>query len=137
MLVLVTLVPMANAEDGDWDFGASLYGWLPNIEGTLAYDIPNFGHTVEVDAGTLIDNLSFTLQGSLRAQKNGWGVFVDGIYLKEAASGQKELPIGEGNTLDDEFTLNNWILNFGGSTRWPKPRRGQPSTSFWAPAIST
>ena len=123
-LIVVTLAPAASAEEDGWEFGASLYGWLPNIEGTLAYDLPNLGQTVEIDAGTLIDNLSFTLQGALKAQKNDWGFFLDGIYLKEATSGQKTLEVGSDITLNSEFTLNNWILNFGGLYQVAKTPKG-------------
>lgn len=114
ILLLLVLAPVAHAEEGEWEFGAGLYGWLPNITGTLAFEVPGVGNTVVVDADDLLENLSMTVQGTVAAQKNGWGVYGDVIYLKETKSGQKTLPVGEGITLSSEFGLNNWIVNFGG-----------------------
>ena len=43
-------VPNASAQDG-WEFDLAIYGWLPTIEGKLAYDIPELGDTIEIDPG--------------------------------------------------------------------------------------
>lgn len=114
ILMFLALVPAANAEDGKWDFAAGIYGWLPTINGSLTKELPGLGQEIEVDPGTLLENLSFTAMGTLAAKRNSWGLFGDVIYLKETKSADKFLEIGGGVNLSAQFTLNSWILNFGG-----------------------
>lgn len=114
LLVLSSLGSVALAQDEGWEFGAGLYGWLPSIDGTLNKEIPGLGQSVEIDAGTLLENLSFTLQGTVVAQRKNWGIFADVIYLKETKSDNATLPIEEGVNAAADYSLNNWITNFGG-----------------------
>ena len=115
-------VPNASAQDG-WDFDLAIYGWLPTIEGKLAYEIPEIGDSIEVDPGTLLDNLQFTAMAAFAANHGKWSILADVIYLKEAASEEAVLDSESGLTLQAELDLKAWIMNFGGAYEVTRSRR--------------
>lgn len=115
ILATFVLVPCASAQNKDTEFSLAIYGWLPTIKGTLAFDVPGLGDTIEVDPGTLIDNLKFTAQGALAVRYGKWSVLADVIYLKEAKSEDALLDIGSGINLSATFKLRSWITSFGGA----------------------
>lgn len=114
LLVLVAVAPQASAKDGDWNFMAGLYGWLPTINGSISTEVPGLDGDITIDPSDLLENLSFTLMGTVVATRNDWGIFADAIYLKESKSTDQVIDVGEGVNLHTDFTLNSWILNFGG-----------------------
>lgn len=80
--LLLALSPIAAGSDqnGDWEFGASIYGWFPDISGRTAIALGG-GADFEVEVGDILDNLQFTLQGSFDARKGRWGLYTDVIYM--------------------------------------------------------
>ena len=99
ILVLITVAPQASAKDGDWEFLVGLYGWLPTINGSITTNVPGLDGDITVDPGTLIDNLAATIQGTVAAKRNDWGIFGDMIYLKEKKSTDEVIDIGQGVNL--------------------------------------
>jgi hypothetical protein len=83
----VLLPATAGAQSPDaWQFGASIYGWLPSIKGTTTFPPPPGGGSgsssdVTVDAADIIDSLKFVLMGTFEARKGRWGGFTDFIYM--------------------------------------------------------
>jgi hypothetical protein len=67
----------------DWQFGLSVYGWLPSVKGSTTFPPPPGGGSsdVTVDAADIIDKLKFVLMGSFEARQGRWGGFTDYIYL--------------------------------------------------------
>ena len=114
IILMISATPSASAEDG-WDFDLAIYGWLPTIEGKLAYEIPELGDSIEVDPGTLLDNLQFTAMIGFAANRGRWSILGDVIYLKEAASREELLDIGAGVNLRADFEMKAWLLGFGGA----------------------
>ena len=73
--------PQASWESGKWQFGATLYAYLPSIGGNVTFPVASGGASINVDADTIIDSLKFTFMGSFDAHNGRWGVFTDVLYL--------------------------------------------------------
>ena len=110
----IAAVPSTSAQDG-WEFDLAIYAWLPTIEGKLAYDLPGLGDTIEIDPADLIENLEFTAMVAFAARRDRWSILGDVIYLKEAASRNRQLDIGDGINLRADFELQSWVTNFAGA----------------------
>ena len=83
-LALTSLPAGAESAAGDqWAFTVTPYLWLPNINGTLKFQLPNLnaGTSVETGPNDYLENLDFVLMISGEARKGKWSVFTDVIYL--------------------------------------------------------
>ncbi len=79
-----TRVSFAQSSRNEWQFTITPYLWLPNIEGTLNYDIPSGGNSspeVEVGPNDYLENLDFAIMINAEVRKERWSVFTDVIYL--------------------------------------------------------
>jgi hypothetical protein len=66
----------------DWQFGATLYGWLPSVKGATTFpQPPGGGSDISIDAADVLESLNFVAMGSFEARKGRWGGFTDLIYL--------------------------------------------------------
>ena len=87
----------ASASDR-WTFSATPYVWLPNINGTLKYDVPSGGGTPEVDTGpnNYLQNLNMVFLISGEARNGRWSVIGDLIYLNfdDQKGGVREVNFG-------------------------------------------
>jgi hypothetical protein len=87
LAVLALCGPLGAAEqapDNQWSFSITPYLWLPNVNGTLKYDIPPVtGGNPEVETGPneYLQNLQAVFMVSGEARKDGWFAFTDFIYL--------------------------------------------------------
>ena len=64
----------------EWQFGAFLYGWYPNIGGKVTF--PNGQSSdISVDASDLINHTKMGALGSFEVRKGSWGMFTDVMYL--------------------------------------------------------
>jgi hypothetical protein len=104
-------------EDG-WEFGLAIYGWLPDIEGSLSQEIPGQGSELKVDAETLIDNLDMTAQVAFEARRGRWLILANVLYLAEEAqeSDAVKVPGIPGLVLDTDarLDLSSWITGLAG-----------------------
>ncbi len=83
-LALTSLPVAAESAAGDqWAFTVTPYLWLPNINGTLKFQLPNLNASAGVETGPndYLENLDFTLMISGEARKGKWSIFTDVIYL--------------------------------------------------------
>jgi hypothetical protein len=80
--VLVPATASAQAME-PWQFGLSIYGWLPSIKGNTTFPPPpgGGGSDISIDAADILDNLQFVLMGSFEARTGRWGGFTDLIYM--------------------------------------------------------
>jgi hypothetical protein len=116
-----SIVP-AQALSDQWQFGASIYGWLPDIRGNTTF--PAGSSDVSVDASQIIDSLKFTVMGTFSAQKGRWGAFTDIIYLDVGGSKSKTrdltvggVPLPANTTADASLDLKSTIWTLAGSYR--------------------
>jgi len=112
----------AQALSDQWQFGASIYGWLPDIHGNTTF--PAGGSNLSVSASQIIGNLKFAGMGTFAAQKDHWGVFTDLIYLDVGGSksGTRDLTVGNvtlpaGVSANASLDVKSSIWTLAGSYR--------------------
>jgi hypothetical protein len=101
--------------DDHWKFSITPYLWLPNINGTLKYNIPPGAQgSPEVEAGPndYLQNLQGLMLLSGEVRKDRWSVFTDIIYLSFAKekSQVKEINFG-GDLVSSGLNLatSSWL----------------------------
>jgi hypothetical protein len=107
----------------EWQFAATLYGWLPDIGGSTKVAAGD-GRTIDVDISTILDHLKMTAQGTFEIQKGHWGAFTDLVYLDVGDSQSQTRGIGIGGQplpgsieAAAEFDLKSVIWTLAGSYR--------------------
>lgn len=103
--LLLTTTSLA-VQAGDFEQQISLYGWLPSLNGSLTFEVPNEpGEPGEpddsVDANA-IDSLDTVFMGTYSIRKNKWSFTADLIHLK--MSGDSQGIINPDSTLSTEIT---------------------------------
>ena len=117
--------PLASRAQGAdaWQFQGSVYLYLPSIGGTTTFPPSGGGSSVNIDGSKLLEDLKFTFMGSLEAQKGGWGVFTDVIYLDfgDTRTGTRDITIGgvlpAGASANTEYDLRGWLWTLAGTWR--------------------
>jgi hypothetical protein len=106
-----------------WQFRASIYGYLPDIGGTTTFPAGT-GTSISVSSDQIIDTLKFTFMGTFEAQKGRWGAFTDVIYLDVGGSksGTRDLTVGNvtlpaGVTADAQLDIKAWVWTLAGTYR--------------------
>jgi hypothetical protein len=118
-----SLAATAQQVSDQWQYRASIYGWLPDIGGKTTFPAGT-GSSISVDASQIISNLKFTFMGTFEAQKGPWGVFTDVIYLDVGGSKSETRdiivdghPLPVGITADATLDLKSLIWTLAGSYR--------------------
>jgi hypothetical protein len=118
------LAQQPESETGSWHFGASIYGWFPDITGKTVFTQPGGGNEFEIDIEDILDNLEFTLMGTFDVRKGRWGFVTDIIYMdvgssesgtREASIGRRQIPVGAAADID--LDLESWIWTLAGYYR--------------------
>ena len=81
---LLFAAPARAAEDpydGNLRFTFTPYLWLPSLDGTLRFDLPNGSPNVSASAGDILENLDFAFMATGDVRKGNWSAFTDFIYL--------------------------------------------------------
>lgn len=78
---LTAAAPAVSHAGDDWQYSATIYAWLPSIDGNMSVPIETGGASVGVDPSTILDALNFTFMGAMTADKGRWGAATDLIYL--------------------------------------------------------
>jgi len=88
----------AQSAAGQWEYGASIYGWFPSIGGSTAFPpgSGSSGPSLEVTAKDVIDALKMAFFGTVWARKDRWGAFADLVYadLGDTKDLTRDLSIG-------------------------------------------
>ncbi len=83
-------------DGGKWHYTASMYGWVPEIKGTI--NLPgDLGSTdLDVSMSDVLKHLKMTFMGSFDAHNGRWGAFTDFIYVDigGAKSNTKNFSVG-------------------------------------------
>jgi hypothetical protein len=96
-------------ETGKWQFTATLYGWVPTIDGTVNYAGDTRSSDIHVGRSDVLSALKMTFQGSLDAHNGRWGIFNDLFYadLGGAKSRTRNFSVGNiGLPVSTETDLN-------------------------------
>jgi hypothetical protein len=90
--------PMEAAAQGanEWQFRASIYGYLPSVGGSTTFPGTGGGSSIGVDADTIIDSLEFAFFTTLEARKGLWGAYADLAYfsLGDTKTQSRDLSLG-------------------------------------------
>jgi hypothetical protein len=110
--------------DSQWRFGASIYGWFPDISGGTSFRDDADGLEFEIDIRDILRNLEFTFQGGLDARKGRWGIATDLIYmsvgktgerLREGSIGGVQIPVDASARV--ELDMKSWVWTTAGYYR--------------------
>ena len=126
--IAMVLVPLsgslAQQSASDWQFGASIYGWFPDVNGQTVFSPPGSDSDFEIDVEDVLENLEMVLMGSFDARKGSFGVFTDVIYMDvgDSASSSVDGSIGPNAvptnvTADVSVDMESWIWNLVGYYR--------------------
>ncbi len=102
-----------------WQHRITLYGWLPDLAGTLNYDLPGSGGSAGADASDIISNLKMVFMGAYEGRKNRWSLKADVIYLDLGNSEQNAVSLPAGPGLGQiqagaKQSMTGWVLGFYG-----------------------
>jgi len=91
----------------EWAFYVDLYGWLPNIKGESAS-----GNDIDIEVGTILDDLNFTVMGGLGAQKGRWSFMADIMYfdMEDDQNGTVNLPLGHHVNTYIYVDMSAWVV---------------------------
>jgi hypothetical protein len=112
----------AGSDVAVWTYEASIYGYLPAIDGTTTF--PAGGSSVNVNASKILENLNFIFMGAFDVHKGQWGVFTDLMYVNLGASkassrdftiGNIGLPAGTAANLN--FDIKAWVWTLAAEYR--------------------
>jgi hypothetical protein len=119
ILVLLAFCSVNNAaarETDTWQYEATLYLWLPSIDGSFKYTLPGEGgDTLPIDGSEVMDSLNFTFMGNIAARYNRWSFAADYIYLDMSNSNNTVVTVGQdpGEPVDvsAKLSLSGWTLS--------------------------
>ena len=126
MIGMGTLLPRRAAaqasQSDDWQFQATIYGYLPSLGGSTKFPSP--GGDINVSGNKIITNLKFAFMGALEVQKGSWGGFTDVMYLNVGGSksGTRDLaidgkPLPAGITADASLDIEGSVWTVAGKYR--------------------
>jgi len=114
----------AREEANPWEFQASLYLYLPTLSGSTMFPPQDGAGGINIDTGTLLNNLKLTFMGSFEARKEPWGAFTDVIYIDLGNTRTVSrgfyiggLPLPAGVTANAEFDIKGWLWTLAATYR--------------------
>jgi hypothetical protein len=107
----------ATGQSDAWRFSATLYGWLPDVHGTVDFPVLGTSQDISVNANTLINHLNLAALGAFDAHYGAWGAFADVIYMNLGATKSNTRDFSIGNigipattSADLRESLKTWIV---------------------------
>jgi hypothetical protein len=123
--LLAALLParsQAEPSSSDWQWGATVYVWLPSMGGDTSFPPSGDGPAIDVTADAILDSLNFAFMGAFEGRKGPWGVATDIIYLDLGASkkGTRDLSLEHVDlpaSVDANLRLDitGWLWTLAGS----------------------
>jgi hypothetical protein len=122
---LAALLPAhahADSMSSDWHWGATVYLWLPSLDGETAFPPDGGGPPIGVSADAVLDSINSIVMAALEARKDRWGAATDFVYLDLGASqkstrdvtvGAGELPVGV--DADLRLDVSGWLWTLSAS----------------------
>jgi hypothetical protein len=71
----------SDSYDGAWRFALTPYVWLPNVNGSLRFDVSGGSGESKIDGNPFLQNLKFAFMITGEARKGPWSVFSDLVYF--------------------------------------------------------
>jgi hypothetical protein len=112
----------AGTAAGDWDWSATLYLWLPSLNGEAALPPSGGGPDFEISADALLDSLNTIFMGALEVRRGPWSLATDVVYIDFEASkhatrefGLDGVEIPSTINADLRLGLTGWLWSMDGS----------------------
>jgi hypothetical protein len=77
----VAQAALPGSEPGKWQFAATIYAWVPVIDGKVNYADGSRTSDIHVSMHDVLSHLKMTFQGAFDAHNGRWGVFNDLVYV--------------------------------------------------------
>ncbi|MGB9329251.1 MAG: hypothetical protein WCB10_00615 [Steroidobacteraceae bacterium] len=107
----------ATAQSDQWQFSSTVYGWLPDVHGTVNFPVLGTSQDISVDANTLLNHVNLAAMGTFDVHHGVWGAFADVMYMNLGAtkSNTRDFTIGNvgipaTTTADLRDSLKTWIV---------------------------
>lgn len=117
-----------SAQDSNWEYSATLYGWFTGISSTV--ETPVGDVKTEADFSDVWDSLDLAFMGTFEARRHRWSFIGDLIYSDLSASNDTPGPVFNAARVETEMTLLSGYaayrvidtadaaLDIGGGLRW-------------------
>jgi hypothetical protein len=116
------LVVQAETAPNDWAWNATLYLWLPSMEGETAFPPSGGGPSIDITADQVLDSLNLVFMGAIEGSKGPWGLATDLVYIDFGASkkGTRDFGIGHVDipatvNADLHLDVTGWLWTLTGS----------------------
>jgi len=128
VVALMPATASAQAAPASWRYAASVYLYLPSMDGSTSFPTEGNGTPINITAEQILDHLKFAAMGSFDAHNGSWGVFTDAVYLSFGSSktnsrdftiGNIGIPANTTANFDSELKGLAWTL--AGQYRLPSP----------------
>lgn len=140
--LILPLTSQAQNEADSWQWRASIYGWLPDLDGTTNFPTEGGGPDISIGVSDILDNLDMTFMGALHVNKGKWGVLTDVQYVDLGNTKQhyRDFTLGPnqrpGNLeLDLKLDVKALIWTIGGTYRLKQDSRNTVDMIFGARMI--
>jgi len=84
-------------EAGPWQFTATIYGWVPTIDGRANFPNDQGSTSIHASMNDVLSHLKMTFQGALDVHNGRWGIFNDIVYVD----------LGGAKSQTHDFTIGN------------------------------
>ena len=140
---LFPAVSTAQSSSGALQWGASIYGWFPNMDITTHFPTGASGPSIDVDASDALAALKFAFAGTLEVSNGRWGAFTDVVYVDVGGdeSNSRNFTVGRagvpaGITLDATADIKTWFWTLAGTYRISDTPRNKTDLMFGARMLS-
>ncbi len=106
-----------NSYASEWESSATLYLWLPSVDGTMKYDFPESEDPLPVDSSAILDALEMTFMGAFETRNDKIMFLADVVYLDLGNTKTTTINFPKNKTLegDVEQNLEGWqVALYGG-----------------------
>ena len=107
-----------------WRVAATIYSWLPSIDGKVIFPGDSGSTDLHVPFHDILSHLKMTFMGALDVHNGRWGMFTDALYLDVGGdkSQTNDFTIGNtripaGTTADLTVDLKSWVWTLAGEYR--------------------
>ena len=107
-----------------WMFTATLYGWVPTIDGTVNFPGDRGSTGIHASMSDVLNHLRMTFQGTLDVHNGRWGMFTDVVYVDVGGVKSHERDFSIGNigipataTADLDLTIKALVWTLAGEYR--------------------